>query len=777
MTKPIDFKALMMSAQDIVNDDRIKDSAYVFIKKGKLYTEGRFSHAFTFQSTKAKTAQFLASAFTKSYSGDDVIAARNQFDPFLYGAHQLRVKDLRNAFKTAEAGRLTAMSAELRSVYGDGVGDALAPLTAHVNNRRSVTQPMIGQVVDRVFGEGTASVVLQNREGAGLESLPEVMSSAKAQVEALRAKPARVANAVMEACRRGPLMKASLEETINDLFATPSLHRLRSSLRELPERPTLEQATKLFEKANALFVSDRYAEFKAEVLKDDQALFTCLGLDEKSTKHIEFTDEIRRDVMARLPQAQADAKRVRDAAASFLAEHSKASQACKESVRKKAEALVSAGRFSEAAVKEMLDEAATAYQRETDFDFGLAYELNHRPGWSEDDKAFYSDVMKRLNRFFPTDNLFTDGAVPVAERVARILNHNYVGQASDAAAFSREGQVFYVAMLALTDACNAPDLCRKLPEILAGGDPDAVTWDDIARHCYGVPSGLEAGASRGDVQRQFMKLQGDYIAERLNTPERLEKCRRQARREKPRAKASEIEAKAQALCLKEVSVLRVCLQAAMTTGLSLESAIARGNNLRLPLLLKDFAMAPSAHSLKIPDREQAMANWANDFQRQGQNEANRSEIGPTTVTVTEPQGAVTKVHNGTEGLSPEELVLFNKSKVTSKHRTVEAALERLCGPNARQCDAAIEMMSQNGPISAYRSFGSVMEGSGANYEHTAVNYQFTKNDQGDVLLSLRTSAAGNATLDVKVVIHPDGTHRMTAFSFLPAPAQEGPQAA
>ncbi len=230
---------------------------------------------------------------------------------------------------------------------------------------------------------------------------------------------------------------------------------------------------------------------------------------------------------------------------------------------------------------------------------------------------------------------------------------------------------------------------------------------------------------------------------------------------------------AEALLLQKVRGLLPFVQSALQAGLGLQAAIAHGNDRRLPLAFADFVVKPSAHTLAIPPRDQAMALFVNDFQRQGEHEASRTAAGAMSITVTDAKGGVTTVRNGSAGFTEAELADFNRSKVTSRHRAVERALEQFCGENARQCDAAIAMLGQGGSISFLRMFGTLVEGAGG-MEHSAANYQFARRDNGDVVLAMATAAGdGAARLEATVVIHPDGSHELANFSLEPPKVRTG----
>ncbi len=770
------LNSLMTSAQRLANDKSLSDDTYVYLKDGKLHAENRLSHAFTFSSTKAKTSQALYRAFTKYY-GDDGCTARKEFERSYYGFHQLKVKDLRKAFATAEATKLNTMTESLSKAYGEAMGDALAPLSTHVARGGSVTQKMIGQVMDRVFGDGASAVVLGNAKGNYLESMPALMqaaSDAKAEIDKLQGKPGRVMDAIFDVCRRGPLAKANVEQTLAKCFPGCDLSALKGEIGRLPDAPSMEQVTSLFDHANLLYNRAQITAFTAKVVKDS-SLEMHLGLNKRYERGDVLSEELRRDIRARMPQLKAAAKNVRNAAARFLKQHSQASDGLKALAKSSAEKLIRTGEFSAEAIENMVNGLKDQYRRETNFGFGLSYEVKQHEDWSTEQKQFFRDVMTKLHAEYPAMNLFTEGNSTVAQKVAKYLDGEYAVGPADVAAYGRDAEIFCAEAMALAGDLFASMLMTKLPDIIRSAGEGNLTMDEAAQVCFGLPADAEGARRGGQVEDRFSVMQQAYVSERLATPAQRDEAYRWARRELPHGSETEVKELARKRLHQQLDAptLGVCLGLQM--GLSLEAALQRGSDRDRALELADFAVKPRAVPGRTQSREKEVANWLIDFQRQGSGKGTkRLDQGATRITVTEPGGAVTSVHNGKEGLPEAEVEAFEADRLTSKHQAVIDALVRLCGANEAQCTTAIAMLSQAGPVALNRTLMQLVNGAHGDGEHAPMIYDFSKRANGDVVLHAQSPAdPAKARLDVTAVIRSDGTHKLEALSFMsPAARQE-----
>ncbi len=770
--------SLMPSMEQIANDRRLSDDAYVFVKNGRVVTEGRLGHAFTFFSTKARSAQWIARAFSDRFAGEAGRAARNVFDRNLSGLHQVKVGDLRRAFRTAfgmeEAARLSEMAKTLRSRCGDAVvGDALAPLSEHLMAGGKATPQLIGKALDRAFGRGTAAVVMASRENVTIESLPDLMlaaSDVQNEVQCLKNEPQRVLDAVFDVFRQGALTKAAVQATVAKRFAGSHLERLKTDLQALPENVTLAQAAKIFHKANYLRNRSEVMAFREKHVPDT-AIAEALGLVALTTSGGELSAERREEILRQLPEVTRAAKGLRAAAKDFLAKHPKASSLCRDFVTRQAEQCIAAGELTPRSVNELRRSAEDFYRRETDFEYGVGCELAKHPGWTREQKALFSNVMKKVRQQFPVMNLFTDAPNPPAERAAAYVSGDGTLRPASAAHLGAEGQALCGALLTAGGDALAPLLLEALPALLREKAAADITLDDVVAHCCGSRAEAAGAGKRGDVEARVEQLIGRRITERLATDEDRAKALREARREHPRATEAEIQKLAQRQLDRDLTMPREIVFRMLRLGLSLDAAVACTTDRRRAVTLADFTAPPCAVLGQNRTEEEWLAGWLGDFCRQGEaSSPQRSAQGATHITVTEPGGGVTTVHNGADGLAPEEVADFDEGKMTSRHRTLLAALERLCSSQAQRL-AALATLTQSGPVGYNRTFARVVAGADPMLEHAAMNYRFTKNEEGDVILDMTSPAKpGAAQLQVNVVIHPDGAMEVAQFAFQPGTA-------
>ncbi len=769
------LNSLMTSAQRLANDSSLSEDDYVYLKDGKLHVEGRLGHAFTLTSTKARTSQALFRAFAKYY-GDAGRKARTTFDRSYFGDHQLKVKDLRSAFKKAEKTKLADMKAALSQRYGVEMGDALARLEDHVERGGSVTQKMIGRAMDQVFGQGASAVVIGNAKGSYLESMPELMqaaSDAKAQINLLQNQPKRVMAAIFDVCRRGPLTKASVEQAVTKFFASSRLAKLAPELRSLPDHPTLEQVTKLFSNANHLYKQAKIEAFEKEVV-NDSALEAHLGLKKKFADGAELSEAERRAIRACLPKLKTAARRLRQAAIRFVKQHPQASNDTKQLAKDRAEELIRAGEFSEQAVADLLRGLELQQRLETDYDFGVEHELQKHADWSPQQVDCFRHVMEKIHGEHPGMNLFTEGNNPVAETVAKYVAGEKAALPADVAAYGRNAEIFYIEVLALAGDQLAPMLLAKFPDLVARvQDGEPLTMNLAAQVCFGAPAEVGNVSHRHEVERCFENLQLAFVVEQLATQAERDEALAAARGALPQGPEAAVNEYAKTLLNARLDGKARSVIMAMQMGLSLEAALLRSADLERPLKLADFAVKPRAVMGKTLAREKEVANWCIDFQRQGEGTKEpRHAQGATRITVTEPEGAVTLEHNGSEGLTQEEAAAFDAAELTSKHQKVIDALTRLCGANGAQCTTAIALLSQSGPVVFNRTFMHLVKGAHPDGEHAPMAYDFSKRANGDVVLRMQSPAdPATAKLDVTAVVHPDGTHEVEDFSFLSPAAQ------
>ncbi len=427
------LSSLMVAAQQIANNDSLSDNAYVYIKKGKIHTESYFSHLFTRSSTKQSTTQSLIADFNKHYGLNSYVERTKQklgdrtlehtSDPFFRscdGSHQLTVGDLRKAFKTAEAAKLATLKEELTRVWGRQMGDALAPLVAHTKDKDggTVSQKMIGKAIDKYFSRGTSKILFGNLKDQYVGNLPELMSAAyriRDKAALLRDKPARVLRAVGDLCK-GDLTKENVTETLKKHFTSDKMSEINGRLAALPAKPSFEEAVALLSDAERIFNAELLQKMLAKV-GDDESLAASLGLP-KMLKANEPLDPWHQETIeSQLPGLRQAAQQLRNAAEQYIKENPELSRDGCNYVKSLAEKHIRENNFITGA-EELKNAANVRKWRETNFDFGLNYELREHSNWSSAQKDFFKAVMIELHKGHKNTPLFAVGKPPMAERVA-----------------------------------------------------------------------------------------------------------------------------------------------------------------------------------------------------------------------------------------------------------------------------------------------------------------------------------------------------------------------
>ncbi len=426
------LNSLMLSAQQIANNTKLSDDTFIYLKKGKLHTEGNLQHHFTFKSTKAHTSQKLCTAFREAYQ-DSSDAVRRDFLRTLDGRHQITVGELRKAFATAEAKKLATLTQSLSQKYGQAMGDALAPLAEHVKSGGSVTQKMIGKAMNQAFGKSTSQLVLGNLQGAYLENLTDLMEAAELaqdKASALRKKPLHLRKAVHDLCSQGEPTKENVMKALNKHYPSAVISQMKQDAAALSARPTFEEAMAFLEKAETVHNQAQLAKLQAKV-GDDEALMDLFGLSKMIKDNLPLSLQDKTQIETQLPAMKAAARQLRSAANRYIENNPELSPDGCRHVKNLAEQYIREGRLTAAGLEDLKNEANVRKWRETNFEYAVNYEAQKHPQWSSKQKTFYTELMKRIHANHKHDQVFTKGSPTVADLVAKEVDKNPLAENMD----------------------------------------------------------------------------------------------------------------------------------------------------------------------------------------------------------------------------------------------------------------------------------------------------------------------------------------------------------
>ncbi len=773
---------LMKSFQDIANDTKISDKAYVFVKNGRAQAEGKVSHWFTGLQVKADGVLALLRELRARYGSE---FTHDALAPLLFkfssGAKQMKVGDLRRFFQAAEQVRLNAVAQSIRDACGDGYDDALAPLSAHIGRNRVVGHAEVHAAVRRQFGERVSSILMHGRSNDYLDSLPELFASARTLSEKLNALRPRAQDAVADFCRRGLMTRKSLKEVLRDRLAPANggwHNTLKELVNKLPaEGVTIDQAIEICHAADLFRNRSIISRFESEIGDDD--VCRLLGLDAMHNDGVELTDAMRQEFLARAEPLKADAERFRAAIGEVFrnaaGEGVQASENFEDDARSMASAYIQAGRLTDADLAAFKEDVRTRALRETNYDFALDYELSRverHPAWTAEQKAQFKSTMDWLRAEFPGADLFC-----VKDSAAKIVAKFVSGSASASPQDSAHPLVFLKAA-ALVDDRIATYALEKTKALAAKFPDGRFHVADVGQALFGdgvrVP---EAAQGYVGVQNELDHLYDAAIWQRLKAvmPEAAAaEARRRDQLVAQGMPAAEAAGMAQMMVMNEPDFQNAisCVATAQFGGLGFEAALTHALNKTLPVHLADFGIKPRVTLLGMETPQKAEAQWCQDFERQGEAGGDqRSDIGKTSITVKLANRTVSE-HNGKAGLAPGEAALFDSHQPVGKMQTILGALRELCGGNDLLYTTAVAALSQSGIVTYVKATSGVVEGADGKLEHAPLAYVIEKSADGGLVIEAKTPAARQtAVLEARLVIHPNGANEFTKLDVTPLAAQ------
>ncbi len=760
-----DLGELMKSFEAIANS-KAADDKYVYVKHGKAHTESRASHWFTSSDCKSMTAQWLQAALKERYGHDvgDPLACK--IAGYAYGAHQLKVGDLRRLFVEGQA-KVLAQVAQTLAEKDEALGDALAPLTKRINEDRVVTERDMGAVLAKKFGHQASVLVVAANEGARLSALPALMDEAAAAAHRLSALPQVLAQALVSFCARGST-KAVLMSLLKERFAAQGLDvtkALAADLGRLPEKGiTQEKALAIFEKALSHQNQQKIKLFMAKV--NDPLACRITGLDSMCCRNAKFSREVQHQVNRALPEARRAADALRQAASdvrqTVLGENGRVSERYQDFERQQLEHLADAKKTSAQDVAELKTALETRLRRETSFDYAVDYEIG-RHDWTAEQAQLYRDAMTFIRSKANGTELFVQDR-SVSDVIAQHVSGDGVASLSMV-----EDKAAFLKALAIAGESQASWILQHMEEVSAAFRAGDVSAEQLFRLLYG-----EAVAETPDLNRPLDSVHTCFRQEGMiamcekrvmgnwTVTDAMKASAREtalARNPALANNAAELEREVQF----RVETMRerrpMDASAVVESGLTFEAALAHLDNNRLSLGLDDFAKPPVMSHGGHYAADDAEACWLADFVRQ--------QAG-TVVSVLQPEGKFVKADNSQEGLAANELQAFLQRSKTSKHESVMRALKTLCGGNDKQYVLAMVALSQSGPAGLWKNFGAVVDGGGVEDEHSALEYLFTKRSDGNVVVDFKSpDADGRAKLLGTVIIRPDGTAYYESLSITP----------
>ncbi len=736
---------LTNSFEAIFNDRTISDDACVFVKGGQARTEGA---RFTTHSRKIKTADGLFTALCHRFGNSVGDALSQQFAAYFSGDHRLRVGEMRQMFQEAERLKLTEVERALRDAYGNNIGDALAPLHEQVNQGQLVTDRKVMEVVKRHVGEEAYAVARASGRGVrkhdGLNELADRLNEVMSVVDRFNASAPRVRDAVLAFCRQGAMTRSAVREVVNDLMPMGGAFReeLNELVMQLPaSKVTVDDAFKFFVKANRCYKQAAIDAFLAQ--QADPVLCRMAGIGRLRERGTEFTADVRRDVENAMAKAQPAAqvwldivRSVREAAqrdgvtVSELFDED-AAQMVKEEVRKPL-----AGEAQKTAFKEALE---TRLKRETNFDFGVEYEIAHQQ-WSPEQAALFRETMAYVRDEMPHEDFFVKTGC-VAQQLATLINEGAAGL--------RDPQA-YLKACALTGLSQASWVQENLAQV-----------SELFQRTNGRPALAELSAvlfgKKAEVPAKAKGLEAMWAA--------FDKHWRTLCEGFYENENGWVNVSAAPRRIGADSFSRI--QAATSAGMKLERAVAQLKDPSRAIDSSDFYRMPGEG---LPDKmttEEAEASFVEDFGRQVMRDG---KLGNASIHIERPDHTGTAVTNTTEGMTPEEAERFKGGRGrVAVHEKVFAALKELCDGHEVQYRRLVEHLTQTGAGYGMKSFAQLVNGGrNSGGEHTPLECHVTKNPDGSVVLECHTpEKLPTAKVSARYVFSPEGGVECTDWRLVP----------
>ncbi len=769
-----DFGELVKSFEAVANDRRVSDTDYVYVKGGKVRTEGRASHWFTSSRCKAKTAQWLQASLKARFSREVAGGSVRDIDArgFASGDHQIRVSDLRKYFGDAQRAVLNEVAQTIADEH-PGAGDALAPLSARIRENRVVTASEMRSVISARYGHRAASVVLASHQDARITDLSRLMNEARAAQARLNELSEPVVQALVNFCVRGST-KAVLTDLLMERFdfASESVASLVApAVAALPARGiTEEEAVKVLKKAQLVCNRQRIQACMTKV--GDPVVCRLVGLTAMYGKGLEFGRDEELALSRRLPAARADAQAFRDMAASVRqavpGEDKTVSKEYERFEDQQILAFAEAGKTSPQDMAELKTVLETRLKRETDFDFAVNYEIGLHD-WTDEQKSLYRETMDFIRNEAPLADLFVKDD-NVSAMVAQVVNGDGITSLS-----AIEDKATFLKAVALAGEPQSGWILERMDRVSDAFKKGLAHADQLFEVLYGEL------AEKPDFNVSMRMRHNAFLLARQSVSEALFEHRWEETvateamkadlRARVRAEKPEIANDKEAV---EQEVVRRLLSskakqasdfvAAGQWGMKFEAAMSHAQNRRLAVTLEDYVKPPVMSHACLYTAEAAQARWIDDFARQNEG---------TRITVHGAEGDLV-VTNHAEGLG-DEMEAFLKCRETSRHRTVMDALKALCGGNEKQYVLALVALSQSGPLAVLKTTGSLVDGvENRMNEHSPLQYEFTKREDGSIAVAFASPAGvETASLSGTVVIRPDGTAQYEALSVTPRPVAAG----
>ncbi len=213
-------------------------------------------------------------------------------------------------------------------------------------------------------------------------------------------------------------------------FASTRLPELDDEIARLMNPPTFGAAVSILSKADQLFNAELLAKLQAKV-GDDESIAAFLGLPEMIKNNKPLSSLGLQHIESQLPELRKAAKNLRNAAERYLSDNPELSRDGCNYVKSLAEQYIREGNFI-TGVEDLKNAANTQKWRETQFDFGLNYEVKKRHAeWSVDQKTFFREVMTMLHKGHEDKPLFAVGHPSMADRVADRVTQLFTDPAND----------------------------------------------------------------------------------------------------------------------------------------------------------------------------------------------------------------------------------------------------------------------------------------------------------------------------------------------------------
>ncbi len=742
MVAPV--SSLMSSLESIFNNQNLADNDYVYVKGSQAQTENS-SRLYTTRSRKMKTAERVVSEIRSRYGAAAGDVLSRQLASYLSGNHQLKVGELRRAFQTAQAMRLNEIALSLRQQYGDGLGNALAPLYDQIAERRLVSARDVAEAVQRQVGEGAYAVAMASGRGVHvsdrLDALPERLTEVQQTVDRLNASAAGVRTAMMAFCRRGEMTRAGALAVVQAQRELPQKYQeeLNEQLQRLPATGvTVDEAFRFFGRVNFLWKQAAYDDYIAQ--QPDPVLCRMTGIIHLQDRATELTQSVRQEIEAKMAAARPAAQPWLDIVAKVRSDAQQrgfviselfdeaAAQMVKEAVRHSAP--------DEASLKTFKEAVETRLKRETDFDFGVEYEIRQH-AWTPQQKALFREAMTYARDEMPRENLFF-GFGNVASTVVELIKEGAAGTSDPST---------YLKACVLAGLRQAPWVREKLPELTSlyqrtGGRPPLA---DFCTALFGERAAAPDKSKGLKAVNAAFEKHWSTLCERLLEDEGGWVI--------PQRFDGDMDP-------------RQLVWNAASMGMKLEKAVAQFKDQSRRIDQSDFYKMPGS-GFECSKKDSVLeASLVQDFSRQ---KTVGGRLGQVVINIDQGDGTGTRITNGTEGMTAEEAAKFANGVRGPKHEKLFAALRRLSGGHPEQYRRLVEHLTQVGAAFGMKALVQIVNGGrDSGGEHAPFEYHFTKEADGSVVLECHTpEQLPVAKISAQYVFSPEGDVQCTRWQLTP----------